>query len=71
MKNHQASKNPAAKLKAGKKARVKKGKEDVFPIDVPENPVRNEMKGFRPGPGNTGSMDGKDETGRRQVGHKI
>ncbi|HXC37958.1 MAG TPA: hypothetical protein VN667_03355 [Burkholderiales bacterium] len=29
------------------------------------------MKGFRPGPGNTGSMDGTDETGRGQVQHKI
>ena len=31
----------------------------------------DEMEGFRPGPGNTGSMDGRDETGRRQVNHKI
>jgi hypothetical protein len=31
----------------------------------------DEMEGFRPGPGNTGSMDGKDETGRRQVNHKV
>ena len=29
------------------------------------------MKGFRPGPGNTGSMTGRDETGHRQVGHEI
>jgi len=31
----------------------------------------DEMKGFRPGPGNTGSMDGSDETQRGQVQHKI
>lgn len=31
----------------------------------------DEMRGFRPGPGNTGSMDGRDETGRRQVNHKV
>jgi hypothetical protein len=32
---------------------------------------RDAMKGFRPGAGNTGSMDGSDEVGRKQVGHKI
>lgn len=38
--------------------------------------IRNEnkpdaMQGFRPGPGNTGSLDGRDDTGRKQVNHKI
>lgn len=31
----------------------------------------DEMQGFKPGPGNTGSMDGHDDTGRKQVNHKI
>ena len=40
-------------------------------IDSDREAGRGEMAGFRPGPGNTGSMDGRDETGRKQIGHKV
>ena len=47
------------------------GSHDKRPADINNEGKPDEMQGFRPGPGNTGSVDGRDETGRKQVNHKI
>lgn len=53
------------------KRRNRSGQKTEEPPGVDNTGKPDAMEGFRPGPGNTGSVNGRDEVGHGQVNHKI